>query len=107
MLLKLILPFSLLLATGLILLYFPPKSINSWYGYRTANSMESEYKWKKAQKTGVLNLIKSTLVIGVINLLLLVFYPEFQQPIIVIIEMLFVMLYTFLATENKLNKIDK
>ncbi len=29
---------------------FPPKSINSWYGYRTMESMKSTQKWSFAQK---------------------------------------------------------
>lgn len=37
---------------------FPPKSINSAYGYRTANSMKSQAKWDFAQKySSTLSLI--------------------------------------------------
>ena len=35
---------------GLIMNKFPPKSINSLYGYRTASSMQSQTKWDFAQK---------------------------------------------------------
>jgi len=29
---------------------FPPKKMNSWYGYRTLKSMENVKKWEIAQK---------------------------------------------------------
>ena len=35
---------------GLLMYKFPPKSINSLYGYRTASSMQSQTKWDFAQK---------------------------------------------------------
>ena len=35
---------------GLLLLFFPPKKINSLYGYRTPNSMKSQERWDFSQK---------------------------------------------------------
>lgn len=35
---------------GLIMYKFPPKKINSLYGYRTGSSMENQKKWDFAQK---------------------------------------------------------
>ena len=34
---------------GSIMYVFPPKKINSFYGYRTASSMQSQQKWNFAQ----------------------------------------------------------
>lgn len=34
---------------GAIMYVFPPKKINSFYGYRTASSMQSQQKWNFAQ----------------------------------------------------------
>jgi len=34
---------------GTIMYVFPPKKINSFYGYRTASSMQSQQKWNFAQ----------------------------------------------------------
>lgn len=42
---------------------FPPKTINSWYGYRTVRSMKNEKNWKLAQKYSA-NL--SILILGII-----------------------------------------
>lgn len=49
---------------GLIMYIFPPKKINSLYGYRTAASMKSQAKWDFAQKYGAK-------VIGLMGLVLI------------------------------------
>ena len=38
------------LLAGALILIFPPKNINSLYGYRTKNSMKSQSSWDFAQK---------------------------------------------------------
>lgn len=35
---------------GIIMFYFPPKNINSLYGYRTKNSMKNQKNWDFSQK---------------------------------------------------------
>lgn len=40
----------ILIITGLITLKFPPKKINSFYGYRTKNSMKDIERWNFAQQ---------------------------------------------------------
>lgn len=37
----------------LIFKIFPPKSINSWYGYRTLRSMKNKEQWRFAQNLSV------------------------------------------------------
>lgn len=57
------------ITAGFILYKYPPKKINSLYGYRTASSMENQEKWNFAQnysskemmKLGFLLLISSLL----------------------------------------------
>ena len=54
-LVKYILPIMILVvfsAGGLILYFFPPKKINSIYGYRTPRSMKNQSNWDFAQKLG-------------------------------------------------------
>lgn len=48
---------------GFIMLKFPPKKINVLYGYRTANSMKSEERWKFAQTYSSKEMIKLELVL--------------------------------------------
>ena len=43
---------------GMFAFYFPPKSINELYGYRTKNSMSSPEKWTLAQKYSSQLMIK-------------------------------------------------
>lgn len=38
------------LLAGAVLYFFPPKKINSLYGYRTANSMKNQQRWNFSQK---------------------------------------------------------
>lgn len=40
----------LMLAGGLIFCKHPPKTINSWYGYRTARSMKNQATWDFAHR---------------------------------------------------------
>jgi uncharacterized membrane protein len=52
---KYILPIIILVcfsAGGLILYFFPPKKINSIYGYRTPRSIKNQSNWDFAQKLG-------------------------------------------------------
>ncbi len=58
---------------GVIMLKFPPKKINSLYGYRTTNSMKNQDRWKFAQNYSSKEMIKlglilmSTTIIGFIT----------------------------------------
>lgn len=38
------------MVAGLVTYIFPPKNINSLYGYRTSSSMKSQERWEFAQK---------------------------------------------------------
>lgn len=57
---------GIMLLAGCIQYFFPPKKINGLYGYRTANSMQSEKHWKIAQVFSAKQLI----LLGTILLLL-------------------------------------
>lgn len=64
------------LAVFLIFKIFPPKSINSWYGYRTKRSMSSEMKWEFAQKYSA-NL--SIMVISIVLVIQCILYLLFNS----------------------------
>jgi uncharacterized membrane protein len=49
---------------GLIMLKFPPKKINSLYGYRTANAMKSQERWDFAQNYSSKEMIKLGLLLS-------------------------------------------
>lgn len=42
---------GLLFALSLVFLFFPPKKINNWYGYRTHKSMQNQDIWNFSNKT--------------------------------------------------------
>lgn len=47
------------LIAGAVLYIFPPKKINSFYGYRTASSMSSQERWKFAQQYSALRMVEA------------------------------------------------
>ncbi|PCI11801.1 MAG: hypothetical protein COB73_01045 [Flavobacteriaceae bacterium] len=56
-----LIPFSsglIFVLAGFIMLKFPPKKINSFYGYRTYKSMKNQERWDFAQKYSSLEMIK-------------------------------------------------
>jgi uncharacterized membrane protein len=57
---------------GLLFKIFPPKKINSIYGYRTTTSMKNQKSWDMAQKIGAINMIIMGIINGIVGLVLLV-----------------------------------
>ncbi|HRP90901.1 MAG TPA: SdpI family protein [Edaphocola sp.] len=53
----------ILMVVGLIMFKFPPKNINSFYGYRTTNSMKNQKRWDFAQKYSAKEMIKLGIVL--------------------------------------------
>jgi uncharacterized membrane protein len=45
--------------TGLVVLRYPPKKINDFYGYRTSRSKKSQAHWDYAQKEASKYIIQS------------------------------------------------
>jgi uncharacterized membrane protein len=58
---------------GIIMLKFPPKKINSLYGYRTFSSMKSQERWNFSQKYSAQELIKLGFILTLSSLIGLVF----------------------------------
>jgi len=52
-----------LLVVGLALMYFPPKEINGFYGYRTQRSYSSQRCWDFAQKYSAKVMVVSSLLL--------------------------------------------
>ena len=64
-----ILTGSVFLIAGIIMLKFPPKTINTLYGYRTAASMQSQERWEFAQRYSAIKLVQIGLILMVIALI--------------------------------------
>lgn len=54
---------------GLIMYKFPPKNINSLYGYRTSRSMENQEKWDFAQNYSTKEMMKLGFLLLISSLL--------------------------------------
>jgi len=67
--------FSILVLIGgvftiaaMLMYLFPPKKINSLYGYRTSSSMKSIERWTFAQRFSSILMVKSGLVLMAISI---------------------------------------
>lgn len=59
----------LLILLGTLLFFFPPKKINSTYGYKTPSSMSSQKKWDCAQRYSGKLMFFHGLILSIGNLL--------------------------------------
>ena len=60
---------SVFLIAGIIMLKFPPKTINTLYGYRTEAAMQSQERWEFAQRYSAIKLVQIGLILMVIALI--------------------------------------
>jgi len=93
------------IAAGIFMYIFPPKKINSFYGYRTKQSMSSQEKWDFSQKFSAKLMMKSGGIlfsIGLISLFLNV--GETTSRHIVIGSLLTVTIHLIYTTEKKLKQ---
>ncbi len=58
---------------GVLFQIFPPRKINSLYGYRTSRSMKNQQSWDFSQNMAAKELIKTGIVLLGISFLLLKF----------------------------------
>lgn len=62
---------AIFVVVGIVMLKFPPKKINSLYGYRTSSSMKNQERWIFAQSYSAKEIIKLGAILafsGVIGL---------------------------------------
>jgi uncharacterized membrane protein len=92
---------SIFIIAGFIMLRFPPKKINMFYGYRTISSMKSQERWDFSQKYSAKELMKFGGVILPFCLLGLLDFPEKYVNIIVILAVFVPILTTEIALRKK------
>lgn len=98
--------FSLI--CGLVTKKFPPKKINSFYGYRTTKSMKSDENWQAAQKYMSVFFIRYSIVSLALGILLsavclIAFRRSYMPDAIMLIQAMGI-LFVFPAVEPKLKK---
>ena len=61
---------------GFIMLKFPPKKINSLYGYRTSSSMKNRERWDFSQKYSAIEMIKLAAILTLSSVIGLIYNPD-------------------------------
>ena len=61
---------------GFIMLKFPPKKINSLYGYRTNSSMKNKERWDFSQKYSAIEMIKLAGILTLSSIIGLIYNPD-------------------------------
>lgn len=90
---------------ALIMYYYPPKNINSLYGYRTSSSMKSQERWEFSQRFSSLRMIEGGLFLMVFSFLKLAFsFSVAIEMTISITALILVVIYLLLTTELAIKK---
>lgn len=91
---------------GLVTLIFPPKKINSLYGYRTPRSMKNIDNWQFAQRLSAQLIIGGLglLLTGIIGLLLNI--EEAHINMMGFVMMIIVVIVLFFKTESAIKKFE-
>ncbi|MDX9881145.1 MAG: SdpI family protein [Prolixibacteraceae bacterium] len=95
--------------TGIILLKFPPKKRNSFYGYRTASSMKNQERWDFAQIYSSKEMIKLGSLLALLGLIGLKYRPDeetgvFWGMVFLILIVIVLIVRVELAIKNKFKK---
>jgi len=93
------------LIIGALMLIFPPKNINSLYGYRTSNSMKSQERWDFAQIFSAKEMIKAGAILLLTTIASLFYTPdEIVGTILGVSLMLAVVILLVVKTERAIAK---
>ncbi|WP_435577458.1 SdpI family protein [Gilvibacter sp.] len=69
---------ALMLLVSWLFMKYPPKKINSLYGYRTNKSMKSQEAWDFANRYSSGLMLRITLYCFVLPFMCYLFYPDFN-----------------------------
>jgi len=99
----------ILIVMGFILLKYPPKEINSLYGYRTEKSMKSQEAWDFAQIFSSKLMIKAGVFLSLVGLLgyVLLEVSFLLEVILASIAFTLGLCALFYYTESELDKFPK
>ncbi|QNK78878.1 SdpI family protein [Winogradskyella sp. PAMC22761] len=101
-----LIPFSsgvIFIFVGFIMLKFPPKKINSIYGYRTVASMKNQEQWDFAQIYSSKKMIKTGISLSIIAIIGWIYHPSENTATILGLGILVsAVILLILKVENKL-----
>ena len=90
-------------AAAFISLKFPPKNINSIYGYRTSRSMKNQENWDLAQRFSSQLMLKQGLIMLLLAFILAVLpIPVEAATLISLLLLLTSVINLFVQTEKRL-----
>lgn len=90
---------------GFITYKFPPKNINSLYGYRTSSSMENQDKWNFAQNYAAKKMLKLGLVLASTCLLAFItHFDNFTNMLIGLALLILMVVLLFFRVESAIKK---
>ena len=96
----------LFLIIGLVFRFFPPRKINSFYGYRTSQSMQNQHKWDFAQNLSAKYFIVLAIILLLTAFILHCIHDSSSSSMYVQIAlMLFGIVFMLVDIENKLKKL--
>ncbi len=100
-------PFVFLLLTLIAFYwkYFPPKKINSLYGYRTSTSMKSQENWKLANSYSAHFFLISMSMLLAVSLFLV--WINFDATILLAVLLVITIVLMIVLTEKKLKEAKK
>ena len=95
----------LFLLVGVWILIFPPKTINSLYGYRTKNSMKSQSSWDFAQRFSGWEIIRWGILLFNCSLVGLQYNLDKNLELIIGLSMFVAVIIIFMVrTEQAIKK---
>lgn len=92
-------------ALGLLMVKFPPKKINYFYGYRTSSSMRNQRNWDFSQNYSAIIFMKMGLVLILSSFILLVLNAQLvNKPLYIALLIIVTVIYAITKTEFAIKK---
>ena len=88
-------------AAGYLSLKFPPKKINSVYGYRTPNSMKDQKRWEFAQKYASKEMMKLGALLALSCLSVFVFVASTVVGLVIAFSLMITVVLTLIVRTEK------
>ncbi len=85
-----------------IIIKYPPKKINYWYGYRTPLSMRNQKNWDFAQIYSAKEFIKAGFVLLMVSVYL--FNSDYLSHTWIVVTILLSVMYGIIRTELAIKK---
>lgn len=96
---------TIILIVALIWKFYPPKEINSLYGYRTSMSMKNKETWKFANMYASMWLVRTSALLFMIAIFLYSWPVDVAMiEVYMLAPVLFALVLVIVRTENYLGK---